>query len=122
MKKLKNRRGETLAETLVAMLIATLAMMILAGAIGTASNLVARSRTWMENYAKKNLALERRGADYDFRGKVQFTLLKDPEHPEKGHAELGDLPMFEDGVEVYYYVNNVIGEDFQHPVIAYKEE
>ncbi len=39
MKKLKNRLGESLAETLIAVLIASLAMMLLAGAITTAARM-----------------------------------------------------------------------------------
>ncbi len=39
MKKLKKTRGESIAETLVALLIASLGLMILAGAITTAAKI-----------------------------------------------------------------------------------
>lgn len=42
--KLNNRRGETLAEVLVAILISSLGMIMLANAIGSASNIVKQGR------------------------------------------------------------------------------
>ncbi len=44
MKKLKSAKGESLTETLVALLISSLALMILAGAIVTAARINTRLR------------------------------------------------------------------------------
>ncbi len=57
-KKLGNQAGETIAETLVAMLIASLALVMLASMIQSTVNLVTRSKTKMEEYYEKNIALE----------------------------------------------------------------
>ena len=50
MKKLGSKAGESIAETLVATLIAALALVMLAGAIGSASNIINGSRKAMQAY------------------------------------------------------------------------
>ena len=49
-RKLKSRKGETISETLVALLISSLALTMLAGAITASANLVEKSRTKMDSY------------------------------------------------------------------------
>ena len=49
-RKLKSRKGETISETLVALLISSLALTMLAGAITASANLVEKSRTKMCSY------------------------------------------------------------------------
>ena len=49
-KKLRSRAGETIAETLVALLVGTLALMILAGMISATARLVTRSEKKMDDY------------------------------------------------------------------------
>lgn len=56
-KKLKNNSGETIGEVLVALLISGLALLMLAGAITTSSDLVTRSSRKQEEYYAKNEAL-----------------------------------------------------------------
>ena len=51
-KKIKSPSGESIAETLVALLIAALALVMLAGAMTAASNMIAVSRKKM-NVLKK---------------------------------------------------------------------
>lgn len=50
LKRLHSRKGESIAETLIALLISSLALVMLAGAISTAGNLIRISETTMENY------------------------------------------------------------------------
>ena len=50
LKRLHSRKGESIAETLIALLISALALVMLAGAISTAGNLIRMSETTMENY------------------------------------------------------------------------
>ncbi len=52
-RKWKNRRGETLIETLVSLLISTLALSMLAGMIFKASSLSNKSMEDMEEYTKR---------------------------------------------------------------------
>ena len=49
-RKLRNRRGESIAETLVATLIAALALTMLAGSIAAASNMIKESRRNLKTY------------------------------------------------------------------------
>ncbi len=61
LKKIKSRSGESIAETLVAVLIAALALLLLAGTINTASNMITKSKDLLDTYytANNNLALEK---------------------------------------------------------------
>ena len=49
-KKLRSRAGETIGETLVALLISSLALLMLAGAVSAASRAVQQSKTKIEEY------------------------------------------------------------------------
>lgn len=57
-KKLRSRAGETIGETLVALLISSLALLMLAGAVSAASRAVQQSKTKIEEYysADKKMA------------------------------------------------------------------
>lgn len=48
VRKLRGKAGESIAETLIALLISALAMIMLAGAIGAASDIIKRSNTAAE--------------------------------------------------------------------------
>ena len=52
--KLKSTSGESIAETLVAVLISAFALLMLAGTINTASRLITGSQTKLEEYYSKN--------------------------------------------------------------------
>lgn len=53
-KKLLSQSGESIAETLVALLISALALMMLAGAIGAANRIITQSEKVMRNYYTAN--------------------------------------------------------------------
>ena len=57
-KKFRSRAGETIGETLVALLISSLALLMLAGAVSAASRAVQQSKTKIEEYysADKGMA------------------------------------------------------------------
>ena len=55
--KLKSRAGESIAETLVALLISALALLMLAGAVTTAARVVELSREKMTDYYKNDAIL-----------------------------------------------------------------
>ena len=48
--KLRGKTGESIGETLIALLISALALMMLAGAVSSAANVVNRSRAAMNTY------------------------------------------------------------------------
>ena len=58
--KLKSRIGESIAETLVAVLIAAFALLMLAGTVNTSSNLVINSRNKLNEYYEYNNKVESR--------------------------------------------------------------
>lgn len=59
LKKVKNRSGETIAETLVALLISSLALVILAGAISASSGIIRKSSNKLNAYYDaSNAAIE----------------------------------------------------------------
>ena len=56
--KIRSRAGESLAEVLVALLVATLALMILAGMISSTTSIVKASESKMGDYYAENAKLE----------------------------------------------------------------
>lgn len=63
MKKLRSRSGETLAETLVALLIAAVALVMLASMISSTTGIVTQSKETIETYyAANNTVAEQGGA------------------------------------------------------------
>lgn len=62
--KLKSRAGETIGETLLALLISSLALVMLAGAISASANMVNASSAKMTEYYQQDAELaERSGSD-----------------------------------------------------------
>ena len=57
LKKISSRAGETIGETLVALLIASFALVMLAGAISTSTGIIMRSSKLIDNYYKANESL-----------------------------------------------------------------
>ena len=57
-KKLKSYRGETIAEVLIALLISSIALVMLASMISATVNLVTKSKEKMKDYYKANSVLE----------------------------------------------------------------
>lgn len=58
--KIKNNSGESLAETLIAVLISSVALLMLAVMINTASNLIIKSQKLLDEYYVLNNKVERR--------------------------------------------------------------
>lgn len=52
--KLKSQTGESISETLIALLIAAFALVMLAGAISSAASIITTSRKTMEEYYSPN--------------------------------------------------------------------
>jgi len=72
--KLRGRRGESIAETLVALLISSLALLMLAGAITSANRVVSRSRVAMENYYATDQAMATPGGSTEWLSSGSTTL------------------------------------------------
>lgn len=59
--KLRSKAGETIAETLIALLIAALALVMLAGAVTAAKNIIQNNRTAFNSYYAQNELLMKKG-------------------------------------------------------------
>lgn len=71
--KLRGRAGESLSETLIALLISALALIMLAGAVSAAGNMVTRSKEAMDEYLAADAKLADRTANSSS-GSVTLTV------------------------------------------------
>ncbi len=101
-RKMKNQSGETIAETLVALLISSIALMMLAGMINSTVNLVTKSEAKMGDYYTQNAKLENSEASSS-----TFTITIKPDDTSS------KLNMSLEGVR--YQTNNI----FSKTVVAY---
>ena len=53
-KKLTSTAGESISETLISLLVASLALLMLAGAVSSATGMITKSRTKLEKYYESN--------------------------------------------------------------------
>ena len=112
--KLKSAAGESLAEVLIALLIAAMAMAMLATAISSTARIVTRSKTAMKEYYDGNNALEAASSGNEYTEVIGLTIvfdgvwLTDPEGPDD------DSESF----DVSGFWNKKSGEKV--PVISYK--
>ena len=74
--KIRSIRGESIGETLVALLITALALMMLAGAIGSAAKIVTRNKAAMEEYyvGENGSASQQSEAFNKWKGKASINL------------------------------------------------
>jgi len=109
LKKLNSRKGETISETLVALLISSLALTMLAGAITESANLVEKGRKKMDDYYTANESdadvIRMTGA-----GEAASVTIEDAAESDKLAAQ---------SYEIVYYVND---EFDRTPVISYKAD
>ena len=70
MKKLKSQAGETIAEVLIALLISTIALLMLATMINSSANSIQKSRDILESYY--NSAWTNETSALDSKLKVEF--------------------------------------------------
>lgn len=101
--KLRSRGGESIAETLIALLISSLALVMLAGAVSSATSVVLQSKTTMTDYYKKDSGIVKR----DGTAATVNMLLKDTS---------ADAPLAEQTISVDYYKNDTFSSK---PVYAY---
>lgn len=111
--KLHSQSGETIAETLFALLISALALVMLAGAIGTAARIVTQSEDKMQEYYQEYNKLAS-PIDQGTSSKDSIIGFKNGENTvmlvNEKDAE-GNI-----GIGVKYYINQVFASK---PVVAY---
>lgn len=104
IRKIRNRAGETIAETLIALLIAALALVMLAAAISTVSGIITRSSDKIDKYYDENENLVKGSGDSG----GSMTL------ETSGSAS---TPGLSATISVHYGSNNVLNSS--SPVIAF---
>lgn len=105
LKKIKRKDGETLVETLVALLIAAIGLTILASMITTTSRLVKTSKDKMDTYYSKNIALDNpSGTGTSKKVTVEFSGAGSPSVSETEYVSLFTNGTFSgDEKSVYAY-------------------
>lgn len=102
--KLRSRAGESISETLVAVLISALALVMLAGAMSAATSVVNRSRDKLNEYYNGNETMMESGTELT----QGITITEDN---TEGSISL------EVKCDIVYYTNEAFGDK---PVIAYE--
>jgi len=76
MKKLRSCAGESIGETLIALLISALALLMLAGAVSSASKIVTRNKAAMEKYFGTDEEMSQKAIQAKWDGNKNITELK----------------------------------------------
>lgn len=108
--KIKSNLGESIAEVLVALLISSLALVMLATMIGASSRMTIRSRGMLESYYADNDALEKRAELSSLTGTLSIRNGASDVYLKCGQSAL-------DPIELVYYKNNNSGDT---QVVSYK--
>ncbi len=107
--KLHSRKGESISEVLVALLVSTLGIVLLASMIASSSRLIEKSRATVQSYVTEENAIVDRGTS-DLKGTVSVRTDGNSRRLTDSAATSAD---------VYFYVNDVIAGT---PVIAYRKQ
>lgn len=112
--KLNNKSGESITEVLVALLISSLGLLLLAGMITSTNRIVSRSKEATRNYIEQNNALVEQGTSSETEtGTVSFY------RGDSTKLTLTKLTYSSDEtIGVTYYTNEQTGST---PVTAYKK-
>lgn len=110
IKKLHSRAGESIAETLVAVLIAALSLTLLAGAISTSTSVIKKTREKLSDYYDDCSGTGDKG--------VAWMSAESGTALEDGIAlSMADVT-YPIKYDITYYIN---GEFSQAPVVSYKK-
>ena len=104
-KKLNSQAGESIAETLVSLLIAALALVMLAGAMSASTNIVIRSRDKLDGYYDAN--------------EQPSGIVKKASGGKTGEMTISGSGVATQSIGVYYFTNDKLGK---LPVVSYKNK
>ena len=76
LRKLYSRAGESIGETLIALLISALALLMLAGAVSSAGKIVTRNKAAMEKYYGTDEGMSQKAIQAKWNGNQNITELK----------------------------------------------
>ena len=106
--KLRDKSGESIAETLVAVLIAAFALLMLAGTVNTSTNLVLKSQKLLsdseDGYYVKNNAMEKRD-ESSKENTITITITGGADEPMSENANLYINNKFDNNQIFVYDIN-----------------
>lgn len=109
VKKLKSKKGESISEVLIALLVSALAVVLLAGMINASTEMIQKSKNKMEKYVNAENGIVEQNADDPDTGRVTVQV-------NNQAAKLtDDTP--DTGIPVKYYTNSESGK---YTVRSYK--
>ncbi|MBO4419995.1 MAG: hypothetical protein J5789_09265 [Oscillospiraceae bacterium] len=104
--RLRSKRGESIAEVLIALMISSMALVLLAGMITATTGIVKKSKDATNEYTgKSNQLVEKLDSECSGSGEVHFLL-------RNVSGALSDTKLTdsaEESISVLYYVNESIG-------------
>ena len=107
VKRLRSTKGESISEVLIALLISTLGIMLLAGMINASANMITKSKDKIKDYVAKENGIVAQSSSGAV-GVVSFM-----KEDNSGTIKLNE----EETVEVKYYENDEAGK---YTVKSYK--
>lgn len=114
-RKLKSRRGESLAEVLVAVLVAAIAITMFVGMVSAAIRVTKKNRDALDSYYKRNNLLVQYS---DGGGAVAGVTSERGTVTLEGALKKEGVPENVEGVSVTYYINTTGNQQ----VIVYTED
>ena len=121
MNKLRSNAGESIGETLVALVISALALAMLAGVIATASRIIDVQKNKLDDYYRANEFLVIQAAGEGTVGTVviegsETNVVEDDQGQQETSTTSFDI---KDGIAIEYYANDKLKIDGD-PVYSYK--
>lgn len=110
--KLKSKKGESITEVLVALLISALAIVLLAGMVNASTNMILKSKNKMEKYANAENSVVERNGNEPATGTVTFKIGENKIRLNDDNNGTTD-----NEVSVEYYTND---ESVKYTVRSYK--
>ena len=110
--KLKSKKGESITEVLVALLISALAIVLLAGMVNASTNMILKSKDKMEKYANAENSVVERNGNEPATGTVTFKIGENKIRLNDDNNGTTD-----NEVSVEYYTND---ESVKYKVRSYK--
>ena len=100
LKKIRNNNGESIAETLIALLVAALGLIILASAINSTSRIITSSNNKIKEYNAKDLIVVQQEVETDSKiGEISFDNEKVTNESDSHN------------INIYVFVNDVMNSN-----------
>ena len=105
VKRLRSTKGESISEVLIALLISTLGIMLLAGMINASANMITKSKDKIKDYVAKENGIVAQSSSGAVTGQVAFVV------GSGENTQTIRLNESSDTVNVEYYENSEFGNN-----------